>query len=411
MNKIITFLIFGYFLIISNYSFCQWQQTSLTQGTINCIDTTQKAIYAGTTIGLFYSFDNFDSWHHNTSWWRQYQSTDNVKSILFKGQNIMFFLDDGEEIYSNNYGASWSYPDGIWFNSYQNPVYYFASLGNKIFSGTPKGVYISNDYGISWGEVDNGFQYTPIISSLVTSSSNICVGTNVGIYYSDNNGGSWNPGDGIGHEGHNATALASIKNFVFAGTSGLGMFLSTNNGESWTAMSNSPSTVTSIAIRGSNIFAASGYSGVYLSTDLGKTWNPVNTGFPKSGGNYCFINTIAIKGSIVFAGTNGVGIWKRNLSEMTGINELEVDNRDLYINICPNPINQTSAISYDLSEKGHATLIVYDITGREIVILMDEVKNKGEYSLRFNSENLKSGVYFIKFLTSNGAGTTKFIKL
>ena len=46
-------------------------------------------------------------------------------------------------------------------------------------------------------------------------------------------------------------------------------------------------------------------------------------------------------------------------------------------------------------------LTVYDILGREVVKLVDEFQPLGVYSIRFNTKNLASGVYFYKLLMSN----------
>jgi hypothetical protein len=55
-------------------------------------------------------------------------------------------------------------------------------------------------------------------------------------------------------------------------------------------------------------------------------------------------------------------------------------------------------------------LKVYDITGRELVTLVDGFISKGEYKINYNSQNLDSGVYFIKLMTNDGFRVAKFIK-
>jgi hypothetical protein len=39
-------------------------------------------------------------------------------------------------------------------------------------------------------------------------------------------------------------------------------------------------------------------------------------------------------------------------------------------------------------------LRVYDIMGREVALLVDEVKNPGTYRVAFDGKDLSSGIYF-----------------
>ena len=69
----------------------------------------------------------------------------------------------------------------------------------------------------------------------------------------------------------------------------------------------------------------------------------------------------------------------------------------------PNPFNPTTAISYSLPfVKGRGgvgslvTLKIYDVLGREITTLVNEVKPPGEYKVNWNASDAASGVYFYR---------------
>ncbi len=62
----------------------------------------------------------------------------------------------------------------------------------------------------------------------------------------------------------------------------------------------------------------------------------------------------------------------------------------------PNPFNPTTTISYSIPKNGLVKLVVYDILGKEIATLVNEVKNAGNYMVDFNASNLSSGIYFYK---------------
>lgn len=59
----------------------------------------------------------------------------------------------------------------------------------------------------------------------------------------------------------------------------------------------------------------------------------------------------------------------------------------------PNPFNPSTTISYTVSRNNHVQLQVYDIMGRLVCNLVDEVKNSGEYTIHFDAGNLASGMY------------------
>jgi hypothetical protein len=81
----------------------------------------------------------------------------------------------------------------------------------------------------------------------------------------------------------------------------------------------------------------------------------------------------------------------------------------------PNPFNPKTVISYKLKVKSEVRLMIYDILGREIITLVNEVKDAGAYSVEWNGGNsigqqIGSGVYFYR-LSANGYSETKKLVL
>ena len=62
----------------------------------------------------------------------------------------------------------------------------------------------------------------------------------------------------------------------------------------------------------------------------------------------------------------------------------------------PNPFNPATTISYAIPQRTNVNIKVYNITGKEITTLVNEVKDPGTYNVNFNAENLSSGIYFYK---------------
>ncbi len=62
----------------------------------------------------------------------------------------------------------------------------------------------------------------------------------------------------------------------------------------------------------------------------------------------------------------------------------------------PNPFNPETNISYSIPSEQFVRLIIYDLTGKEILTLINEVKPPGRYEITFNATSLSSGIYFYK---------------
>ena len=62
----------------------------------------------------------------------------------------------------------------------------------------------------------------------------------------------------------------------------------------------------------------------------------------------------------------------------------------------PNPFNPTTTIHYELPKASQVRLSVYDVLGREVVTLVNELKQPGRYEAILNATTLASGVYFYR---------------
>lgn len=91
--------------------------------------------------------------------------------------------------------------------------------------------------------------------------------------------------------------------------------------------------------------------------------------------------------------------YERNFNTIVGVEEDKKEELPssftLYQNY-PNPFNPTTRIKYQVASIERVTLKVYDILGREIVTLLNEVKHPGNYELEFDASYLPSGVYIYR---------------
>lgn len=59
----------------------------------------------------------------------------------------------------------------------------------------------------------------------------------------------------------------------------------------------------------------------------------------------------------------------------------------------PNPFNPSTNIKYQIKEQGLVTIKVYDILGKEITTLVNEIKPSGNFEVVFDAGHLASGMY------------------
>lgn len=180
-----------------------------------------------------------------------------------------------------------------------------------------------------WSRDTSGIGWTTE-RSIAVSGNNIYTGTfSSGVYLSTNNGTSWSQ---TSLNNQFVFSLAVNGSNVYAGTYGNGLYLSTNNGSTWSQTTLNNQYVVSLAVSGSNIYAGVYYNGVYVSTNNGTTWTQttLNTGD---------VYSLAVSGSNIIAGKylNGVYISSNNGSTWTQtalnnqtIQSLFVNGSDVY---------------------------------------------------------------------------------
>ncbi|NUM62181.1 MAG: T9SS type A sorting domain-containing protein, partial [Ignavibacteriaceae bacterium] len=84
----------------------------------------------------------------------------------------------------------------------------------------------------------------------------------------------------------------------------------------------------------------------------------------------------------------------------------------------PNPFNPNTTIKYDIPaslnpSKGGTlvNLIIYDILGRRVKVLVNEIQQAGRYEVQFNASNLASGIYIYQLIAEKFISSKKMILL
>jgi uncharacterized delta-60 repeat protein len=75
----------------------------------------------------------------------------------------------------------------------------------------------------------------------------------------------------------------------------------------------------------------------------------------------------------------------------------------------PNPFHHSTVISYSLPAATHVTLSIYDITGRLVETLVNEVQQPGVHQVRWERKSNPSGVYFYRLEAGEFVETRKMV--
>ena len=75
----------------------------------------------------------------------------------------------------------------------------------------------------------------------------------------------------------------------------------------------------------------------------------------------------------------------------------------------PNPFNPSTKINYALPTDGQVSIKIFDMAGKEVMSLVNEVKTAGYYSVNFNASNLSSGIYFYSLSAADFTATKKMM--
>ena len=102
----------------------------------------------------------------------------------------------------------------------------------------------------------------------------------------------------------------------------------------------------------------------------------------------------------IWIGTNNSGLAVyRDGGVIVGVDEMESGVEPVAFALSqnyPNPFNPSTTINYSLGKESLVNLIIYDMLGRTVTTLVDEMKTPGSYAVTWNARDLASGVYFYR---------------
>jgi photosystem II stability/assembly factor-like uncharacterized protein len=438
-------------VLFSSVNSASWTKANHLLGNldVNAIDTSGSRLFAGTGSGVFFSTNLGASWEASTSGMIASAVTSMIPAgpYLFAGTSgggVYRSVDNGANWNEANSGLPWPYIGSLTAGIYGtltgdtvlfagtlagNGVFLSTDLGGNwvhagltgesihslavegklVFAGSDDGMFVSPDRGSTWTAIDSGLT-AGFVQALDEFDNCIYAGTEMGgAFVSTNDGLSWSPADS-GLTSMQVTQFANIGPLVFASTYG-GVFASKDSGKTWIARNAMlpDLNINSMLSSGTSLFAGS-TRGVYTSGDSGRTWKDVTKGFS----DYPRILELALKGTYLYAGTAGSGVWRRPLAEMvtgtSGYTPRLADRISLFQNY-PNPFNPSTTIRYALAKRSRVTLNVFNTLGQEVVALVNEVQDAGYHEAKFDGTGLASGVYIYRLIAGGHTLSKRLVLL
>ncbi len=149
------------------------------------------------------------------------------------------------------------------------------------------------------------------------------------------------------------------------------------------------------------------YGSIYKTENAGLNWSLQETDSSKF--YYDVFFTDKDHGWIV--GNNGIVMCTKKYDPITSIKDDFVTYDYHLFQNYPNPFNSSTNIEFQVANFGFVSLDVYDILGRKIKTLINEVRSAGNYIVNFKADDLPSGIYIYRLISKNYSKTQKMILL
>lgn len=407
-NKIF-FLLLTVQLLSANFLNAQWVQSNLNAGLGRSLYSDGTTIYAATSQGVYYTSDIGDPW---ISIGPQYED---IFSVIKNGNKIIAGSGMGHGVFlSSDNGQTWYQPATLNNRS----VYALAKSSTHIFAGTwGAGIFRSADDGETWESA--GLNPRSIWDLLVVGNTLFAASPDLysRIYFTSDNGVTWNYGS-LDYPASDPRALFYSDGKLFA--CDMGLWVSADMGNTWqlqygvtydsTGYPVDVMMFRSMTKYDQYLIAGVAFESIYLSSDNGISWTPFNDGLIT---DWTFAD-MAINGSYIWALRDFFGnAYRRPAMEVTtNVKEEKnvIDNFVLYQNY-PNPFNPVTTIKFSIESSAVVKVTVFDLLGKELKVIVNEYRNAGTHSVGFNANTLPSGVYFYSFQSGNFTQTKKMALL
>jgi photosystem II stability/assembly factor-like uncharacterized protein len=394
-----------------------------------------KIIYAGGTV-VFKSTNAGTAWTVSNN--GNVLNGDPVLSIAvsYNNPDIVYVttapnLHPAAVFLSTNGGTSWTnitstlpdrYPVDISVDPRNSSIVYITFSG----FGTSH-LFRSTNSGTSWIDIGQGLPDVPTSAVCIDpfNSSFLYVGNDLGVFYSVDNGISWNDMNSglVGTALVMDLSVSPLDYKLVVATHGRGVYkipLSTITPVELIAF-NSQIVQSSVVLNWTTATETNNYGfEIQRSTEI-DSWRTIGFvnghGTSQEKNNYSFKDpdAVSVNGSVISYRLkqndfNGKSIYSNVLT----VNKNAISTGYALQQNYPNPFNGGTVIKFSIPEPAVISLILYDITGKEIKVLAAGNFSAGQHQVSITNkdfEKLSSGIYLYKLSSPGFSSVKKMIVL
>ena len=89
------------------------------------------------------------------------------------------------------------------------------------------------------------------------------------------------------------------------------------------------------------------------------------------------------------------------------VDSMEIPGEFSLSNAYPNPFNPSTTMEYYLPNNTEISIAIYDLQGRQIASLINDVVSAGNHSIVWNADAYPSGIYFVRMVAGKTANIQK----
>mgnify|MGYP000044112637 CR=1 FL=1 len=140
-----------------------------------------------------------------------------------------------------------------------------------------------------------------------------------------------------------------------------------------------------------------------IDTDGGQMY----TGYCKAGDKVTFKVLDASTGSLVDMDVEGDVMWNDMGISVINLTDIFLPTEVSLSNAYPNPFNPVTMLTYDVPSDMNVSMGIYDVRGRLVEELVNDMREQGRYEITWNADQHSSGVYMIKMTAGTAVKVQK----
>ena len=382
---------------------------------------------------------------NNRRGWVSLIGADGFEAIWHQGdQDKMLVTSQFNALfYTTNRGTEWDLSFDLWLI---DPGIFITSIDNSpyaedtVYMLGQSGVIVSHDFGQSGSvtEIDTLWWPTNIGKVRASLATDTVVWAGYGLddansadgannfanqdrrlWYSTNAGETFSPSGLPAMSNPPSTIISGLATHPTQAGTAFALFSrpqrpkileTTDFGETWTDLSGFSESTDGTSTRGfpdvavydllvmphaPHVIWVGTDIGIFKSKSYGNEWNYAHNGLPAAS-----VWRMKYRDDEIVVATHGRGVWTVPWSEI----DVSVEDRyapevpgsfSLAQNY-PNPFNPTTTINFSLPEEAKIRLTVFDVIGRRVAVLTDQVYQSGVHELVWDASGHASGVYFYR---------------